>query len=55
MLSKNKLLVSLVLLCLVDMVIPVPILGILLIYVVLEKPVWFMSLVRRTYNTPDIK
>lgn len=51
MMSKNKLILLLVLLCLVDMVIPIPILGILMLYVVLEKPSWFLDLVRRIYET----
>lgn len=50
MASKSKLLVYVLLLSIVDMVVPVPILGIILVYVVLEKPAWFYDTVRRIYK-----
>ena len=34
---------------LVDVIMPLPLLGILLIYVVLEKPVWFPAWVGKIY------
>lgn len=37
--------------CLVDMAIPLPILGAILIYVVLNKPIWFRALVEEVYTT----
>lgn len=49
--KKAQVLLALVGLCLVDAVIPiVPIAGLLLIYVVLEKPAWFSDLVRELYG-----
>ena len=45
-----KYLVFLVLVSLVDMVIPVPILGAILIYVVLSKPPWFSEIVEELYD-----
>lgn len=50
--KTSKLLVYLLLLCVVDMVIPVPILGVILVYVVLEKPPWFYDTVRQVYQDP---
>ncbi|MBD3307498.1 hypothetical protein GF339_13800 [candidate division KSB3 bacterium] len=50
----TKILVTLVFLGIVDVAIPIPILGIVLIYVVLQKPVWFIELVRDVYSdTPE--
>jgi len=37
-------------LCVVDLVVPIPILGLVLVYVVLEKPVWFRDLVQEVYG-----
>lgn len=47
---KTKLLISLVLLGLADVVIPIPILCIVLIYVTCERPPWFREMVREIYN-----
>ena len=47
---KTKLLISLVLLGLVDVVLPIPILCIVLIYVIWQKPPWFREMVREIYN-----
>lgn len=33
-----------------DVVVPVPIIGIILIYVVLQKPAWFRDLVSEIYR-----
>ena len=51
--SKNtQLLVTLIILGLVDAVIPLfPIVSLILIYVVLQKPPWFLETVRQVYNT----
>ena len=45
----TKLLIYLTILCLVDVLIPIPIIGLILIYVVLEKPAWFLDLAHRVY------
>lgn len=46
---KSKTLIFLVTLCLVDMVIPLPILGGILLYVLFGKPPWFRELVDKIY------
>ena len=46
----TKLLVGLIFLGIVDVIIPLPILGIILIYVVLQKPPWFIELIREIYD-----
>ena len=48
--TKTKALVGVILLGLVDMVIPIPILGIILIYVMFWKPSWFLDTVRDIYE-----
>jgi hypothetical protein len=48
---KTKSLIFLVILGIIDVVIPIPILGVTLIYVVLQRPVWFTNIVREIYNT----
>jgi hypothetical protein len=47
---KTKTLIFLVILGIIDVVIPVPILGVILIYVVLQRPPWFTKVVREIYN-----
>jgi len=47
---KTKYLCLLAVLCAVDVVIPIPILGILLIYIVLERPLWFKNAVGEIYQ-----
>ncbi len=47
---KTKSLIVLIILCVIDMVIPIPILGVTLIYVVLQKPPWFTDVVRKIYS-----
>ena len=47
---KTKSLVYLILLAIVDTVIPFPILGVILIYVVLQRPPWFRNVVTEIYN-----
>ena len=49
---KTKIFISLVVLALVDMVIPIPFTTILLIYVLIEKPSWFRTMVTDVYGTP---
>lgn len=48
--TKTKVLFALTALSLVDMVIPIPILGIILIYVVLQRPKWFADQYRDIYG-----
>ena len=48
--ARTKALAVLVPLALVDAVIPVPIIGLVLVYVILARPPWFSSLVRRVYE-----
>ena len=36
--------------CVVDVVIPIPILGLILIYVVLQRPSWFADAVGEIYG-----
>jgi hypothetical protein len=50
MTMKTKSLIILVTLGIIDVVIPVPILGMILIYVVLQRPPWFTNAVREIYN-----
>jgi len=47
---KTQCLIGLSGLALVDMVIPIPILGAILIFVVIQKPAWFQNLVRDVYK-----
>ena len=49
--TQTKILIYLIALGIIDMVIPVPILGVILIYVVFQKPSWFADLVAEIYNT----
>ena len=48
---KTKTLLSLILLGLLDAVIPLPIIGLILIYVILERPPWFSEIVRQIYDS----
>jgi hypothetical protein len=48
---KTKSLIILVVLGVIDVVIPIPILGMILIYVVLQRPPWFTNVVQEIYNT----
>ena len=47
---QNKTILILILLGLVDILIPIPIIGLILIYVVIQKPSWFMDLVQDIYR-----
>jgi hypothetical protein len=47
---KTKYLCLLAVLSAVDVVIPIPILGVILIYVVLERPLWFKDTVVEIYQ-----
>jgi len=48
---KTKSLIFLVILGIIDVVIPIPILGVIFIYIVLRRPSWFTNVVREIYNT----
>ena len=49
--KKTQLLLGVIVLVLIDAIIPFfPVLGLILIYVVLEKPPWFIEIVREIYN-----
>ena len=48
--ARTKILVILILLSVVDMVIPFPILGVILISVLFNKPHWFEKLVGEIYH-----
>jgi len=48
--TGTKILIALIILGIVDMVVPVPILGITLIYVVLQKPLWFRVVMEEIYR-----
>ena len=48
--KHTKLILTLAALCLIDLIIPIPILGLMLVYVVLEKPAWFRDLVHEVYG-----
>ena len=47
---KSKILLNLVLLGIVDAIIPIPVIGLILIYVVMQKPAWFMDLAEKIYS-----
>lgn len=47
---RTRCLMNLVALALLDAVIPIPILGVVLIYVVLQKPLWFREMVSQLYG-----
>ena len=48
--TTTKIVVGLVALSLVDTFIPVPIIGLILIYVLSQKPDWFRDLVAEIYR-----
>ena len=47
---NTKALIYLMILALFDMIIPIPFTALILIYVILEKPVWFKKLVTNIYD-----
>jgi hypothetical protein len=49
--NRNKYLIYLILIALVDMLIPIPIMSIILIYVLMQKPPWFKNLVAEIYKS----
>jgi hypothetical protein len=47
---KTKTLIALLLLCLVDTVIPFPIIGAILIYVLFQRPPWVRNVIGELYG-----
>ena len=47
---RTKSIFVLILLGMVDVVIPIPIIGLMLIYVIVQKPSWFLDLVKDIYR-----
>lgn len=47
---KTKIIIFLSILALLDMVIPIPFTALMLIYVVMDRPSWFMDYVNQVYN-----
>ena len=47
---KTQCLIGLTGLALVDIIIPIPILGAILIFLVIEKPAWFQNIVSDLYK-----
>ncbi len=52
--KTKKILAVLVLLAIIDAVFLLPILGAFLIYIVLQRPPWFMNIVREIYEEPSV-
>lgn len=51
MTKKTQMLIGLIVLCVVDAVVPFfPVLGLVLVYVLLERPPWFLETVRQVYD-----
>ena len=54
---KTKTLIALLLLSMVDTVIPLPIIGVILIYVLLQRPPWVRNVIGELYGdqaSPDV-
>jgi hypothetical protein len=47
---RTKSILVLILLGIIDVVIPIPIIGLMLIYVIVQKPSWFLDLVKDIYR-----
>ena len=47
---RTRLIVYLVLFAVIDLIIPVPILGLVLVYVLVSNPPWFLDLVKDMYQ-----
>ncbi len=47
---KSKCIGVVIFLCIVDVVIPIPILGLIFLYVLLQRPPWFMDTVQDIYR-----
>ena len=49
--SNKKLLIFLIIIAIFDAIIPTPVMALILIYVVVEKPEWFQKIVAEVYTT----
>ena len=49
--TKTKILIYISILALLDMIIPIPFTALILLYVILEKPPWFLDHVNEIYNS----
>ena len=49
--TKTKALIFVIGLGVIDMLIPIPILGLVLLYVVFQRPPWFMDVVSEIYKS----
>jgi hypothetical protein len=47
---RTKSILVLILLGIIDLVIPIPIIGLMLIYVIVQKPSWFLDLAQEIYR-----
>ena len=47
---RTKSIFVLILLGIIDVVIPIPIIGLMFIYVIVQKPSWFLDLVKDIYR-----
>lgn len=47
---STKIIIALIILGIFDMVIPIPLLAIILLYVVVQRPEWFRDLVRDIFE-----
>jgi len=47
---KTRSLIGLIVLSIVDAVIPIPIVGLILIFIIIQKPPWFQQLVHELYE-----
>jgi len=47
---RTKSIFVLILFGMVDVVIPIPIIGLILIYVIVQKPSWFLDLIQEIYR-----
>jgi hypothetical protein len=47
---RTKSILVLILLGIIDVVIPIPIIGLMLIYVIVQKPSWFLDLAQEIYR-----
>ena len=48
----NNYVIMILLIGLIDIVIPVPIIGLILVYVILNRPAWFKRMVDEVYRNP---
>ncbi len=51
---RTKVLVRLISLSILDAVIPVPVIGLFLLYVTIMRPPWFSDLVAQIYDRPEV-